>query len=32
MINHYFKQQKDFDELVQGLGKKILDFSSAVEV
>ena len=33
MINHYFKQQSsNIDELVQGLGQKILDFSSALEV
>ena len=32
MINHYLKQNHNFDELVQGLGKKILEYSSAIEV
>ena len=32
MINHYFRQHQDFDELVQGLGQKILEYSSAIEV
>ena len=31
MINKYFKRQQNFDEVVQTLGKKILDIESAIE-